>query len=212
MGRVAVVQAHAVVVAEHGGARAALRPVAAGHVRAAREGGAVALRAGEDVVSVRGVAAAVHELAFLVERGLLVQVVRGAVQLRDAVGDHHALGVAPRPAADAVARVDRAALGVGAQIGMPGVRAGADAGGERLAVPVGAGEAAEVRALAAADARHEERHRVVGATVGARAERDDDDADRRSEPDRPLRAWAHEAAPRCDGAASLSESAGPAPP
>ena len=44
---------------------------------------------------------------FSVSAGLLVDVVL-AVQLVDALRDHVALGVLPRPAADAVARVDGA--------------------------------------------------------------------------------------------------------
>jgi len=53
---------------------ATLRPVAASVVVTIRERRAVRLRAGENVVLVRRVAAAVDEVAFLGEGGLLVQV------------------------------------------------------------------------------------------------------------------------------------------
>src|SRR5450755_4765238 len=73
--RNAVVETGAVAVAEHGRALAALGPVAAGRVDGAGDGGAVGLRAGQDVVHVGRVAAAVDDLAFLGQGGLLVQVV-----------------------------------------------------------------------------------------------------------------------------------------
>jgi len=68
-GRRLLVQAHAVVVTDHHAAvRAALRVVPAGHVFARRESAPVGLRAREDVVLVRLVAAALHLLALLRER------------------------------------------------------------------------------------------------------------------------------------------------
>src|SRR5689334_20666743 len=69
-GRV-VAQSDAVVMAEHRRALRAARPVATGAVVAGREGGAVRLRAGQDVVPVRRVAASVDDLSLLVKRGLL---------------------------------------------------------------------------------------------------------------------------------------------
>src|SRR5262249_49619575 len=62
---VVVAQTLSVVMADHRRALAALRPVAAGAIVAGRERGAVGLRAGEDVVHVRGVATAVDGLALL---------------------------------------------------------------------------------------------------------------------------------------------------
>src|SRR5919109_4019984 len=133
-----VAQAHAVVMADHRGPVAAAGPVAAGPVLAGRERGAVRLRAGQDVVPVGAVAAAVDLLAVLVERGALVEVV-GAVQLVDIGGDHCALGVLPRPLADPVARVlrGRAVRVLGAEIGAPGLAAGPDRLRQLLAVGVG---------------------------------------------------------------------------
>ena len=63
-----VAQAHAVVVTDHGRAFAALGPVAAGHVLAGGERGAVGLRAGEDVVLVDGVEPAGMQAAVFGER------------------------------------------------------------------------------------------------------------------------------------------------
>src|SRR5439155_20408950 len=62
---VVVAQALPVGVADHRRALTALRPVAARAIVAGREGGAVRLGAGEDVVHVRRVAAAVDLLALL---------------------------------------------------------------------------------------------------------------------------------------------------
>ena len=97
---------------------AALGPVAARLVVAGRERRAVRLRAGQDVVLVRRVAAAVDDLALFGERGLLGEVV-GAVQLRDVLGDDDALGVLPRAAADAILGVDGAARPCVLQVGVP---------------------------------------------------------------------------------------------
>src|SRR5688500_12996634 len=99
-------------------------PVAAGGVAGigAWECCSVGLRAGEDVMAVRRVAAAVDDLAFFGERGVFGQVVLVAVQLGDAAGDEHAFGVVPRPGADAVLGVDRRVTGgaVLAQVRLPG--------------------------------------------------------------------------------------------
>src|SRR5688572_7494255 len=150
---VVVAQADAVVMADHRAAVAALGPVAAGHVLVARNGAAVGLRAGEDVVAVRRIAAAVHRRALFVQSGLLVDAAVG-VQVVDALGDLLALGVLPRPLADAVARIH----GVGAEVGAPLALAGAGGLGERLAMGVGARKAAKIRALARAGAGDEEGH------------------------------------------------------
>ena len=88
---------------------------------------AVRLRAGEDVVPVRRVAAAVDHLALLGQRGLLADLVVGAVQIVDVLRDHLALGVLPRAVADAVAGVDGCPGALRAQIGAPGLAAGAAA-------------------------------------------------------------------------------------
>src|SRR5262249_5850556 len=63
LGRVVVAQSLTVGMTHHRRALAALRPVAARLVLAGGERGAVRLRAGEDVVHVRRVAAAVDDVA-----------------------------------------------------------------------------------------------------------------------------------------------------
>src|SRR5262249_55438645 len=142
-----VAQAHAIVVADDGRAvGTALRPVAAGRVFAAGDRAALRRGTGQHVVHVHRVAAAHDHLAALGQRGLLGRVIL-AVRLVDAAGDHLALGIDPRPAADAVARVDRARTR-GAQVRVPRLAPGARRGREVLAVPVRAREAAEVGALA----------------------------------------------------------------
>src|SRR5437588_7987319 len=113
-------------MADDRGALGAAGPVVAGLVVARREGAAIRRRAGQRVMLVRGVAAAVDDVAFLGQRGLLREIV-GAVQLVEILGDDNPLGVLPRPLADAVAGVDRRlAVGrLGAEIGVPGMGAGA---------------------------------------------------------------------------------------
>ena len=148
-------------MAEHCRARAgALRPVAAGPVLGGREGRPVRLRAGERVMHVRRIATAVDDRALLGQRGLLGEFVIVAVQIVDAGRDHHAFGVLPWSAADAVARIHRrrAAGGLGAEISAPVAAAGAHGLRQVLTVLVGAREAAQVRAFAAAHAGDEERH------------------------------------------------------
>src|SRR3954447_12723222 len=103
--RVVIAQSDAIGMTEHGRALCGAGPVAAGAVLAGPECGAVGLRAGQHIVAVRRVAAAVDDLGLLAERGLLGEVV-GAVQLGDILGDDDALGVLPWSLADAVARID----------------------------------------------------------------------------------------------------------
>src|SRR6201995_976708 len=74
-GCIVVSQSDPVGMPEHGRALRAARPVAAGTVLVARISGTVRLRAGQDVVPVRRIAAAIVHLAFLRERGLLGEVV-----------------------------------------------------------------------------------------------------------------------------------------
>src|SRR5262245_9628074 len=147
---------------EHRGAFGAARPVLARPILTGGESRAVRLRASEDIVLVGLIAATVDRLSLLGERGLLVQLVTGAVQAGHAGGNRLALGVLPRTLADAIAGVGGrlTPLGLGREIGAPGVRARAGTGGlsERLALLVGAGEAAEISALARAGAGDEERH------------------------------------------------------
>src|SRR5262249_20817488 len=130
--------------------------VSARAIVAGRERAAVGLGAGEDVVYVRGTAAAVDLLALLRQRRVLGEVVL-AVELGHVLRDDDALGVLPGPAPDAVARVDRAGP-LRAQVRVPRFAARARRLRERLTGLVGAGEAAEVGALARAGACQEEAH------------------------------------------------------
>ncbi len=142
-----------------------LGPLAAGHVgltREARVGRAIGPRSGQDVVHVRRVATPVDRGARLGQCGQLGHVV-AAVQLGPIVSDQHALGVEPRPLADAVAGVDgsRARRDVaGAEVGAPGAAARTDRGRQLLAMRVGARQAAEVAAIAGTGAGDEEAHRA----------------------------------------------------
>src|SRR3954452_21143045 len=131
-------------MAEHRRALRTARPVLAGAVVGACEGGAVRLRSGQHVVTIRGVAAAVDDLALFAERGLFCQIVR-TVQLGRVLGDHLALGVLPRTLADTVARILRglAVGGLGGEISAPGLCTRAGGLRQLLAVIIGTREAAE---------------------------------------------------------------------
>jgi hypothetical protein len=136
----------------------AARPVVAGQALSFRKRGAVELRAGHQVVFVRRIAAAVHDLAFFGDRVFLAQLVVVAVEIGDAVGDLHALRVEPRAGADAVFGVDAGLAGRrrGAEIRAPRAAARAGGGRERLAILVGAFKPAEIGALTRIGARDEE--------------------------------------------------------
>lgn len=121
---------------------------------------AVGLRAGQRVMSVGGIAAAIDHTALLGQRRLLGYVVVVAVQFLDILGDDHTLAVLPRTLADAIARIDRGlAIGrLGAEIRMPGTVSGADGLRQLLTNPIRSRQATEVAALAGPGAGHKEAH------------------------------------------------------
>src|SRR3974377_829447 len=103
-GRLVVAQAMTVGVAKYSAALRTARPIFASHVFVGRKSGAVRPRAGEKVMPVGLVANTIVHLTLFGERGLFGEVV-GAMELRDILGDDHALGVRPRTFADAIACV-----------------------------------------------------------------------------------------------------------
>src|SRR3954471_16013027 len=145
-----VTQSLAIDVPDHRGALRAAGPVAAGAVFASREGLAVRRRAGEHVVAVRRKADAGNDETALGERRHRAELVVVAVQVVDAGRHDLALEVLPRALADAVASIgSRLAVGVlRREIGVPRLAARTMALGQRLAIPVGTLDAAEVGALA----------------------------------------------------------------
>ena len=85
-------------MAELGAAiRGNARPVPAGKVGIADKCRAVQLRAGQDIVLVGAVAAAVDGFAILGEGGFFVQIVFISVNVFDVISDADALGIVPRP-------------------------------------------------------------------------------------------------------------------
>ena len=82
------------------------------------------------------------------------------MQIVDVRRDLHTLGIDPWTLADAITRVDsrRAANRLHAQIGAPGLAAGARLRRQGLAMPVGAFDATEVGAVGTAGAGDEEGH------------------------------------------------------
>src|SRR5690606_16432117 len=123
-------------------------PVGTGRVLGTGEARSVELRAGQDVMRVGRVASTVDDVALLGQRSLLAELVVVRVQIVDVLGHHDALGVVPRTGANAVTGVD----GLGRQVRAPRLAARADRGGELLAMGVGAGQAAQVGAVAGTDA------------------------------------------------------------
>jgi hypothetical protein len=90
---------------KHGRTLSAARPILAGTVFIPREGCHIRLRTCENVVSVRSIAAAIIDLAFFSQSGLLGEVVIVAVKLGDVFCDCRAFGIDSRTSADAVARI-----------------------------------------------------------------------------------------------------------
>src|SRR5258708_38993494 len=91
---------------KNGGAGSAAPPFVAGHVFVSRKRATVGLRAGEDVVHVRFVAACVDGLAFFAQCVFFVDLIVVAVQIVDVFRNDDALGVLPWTFTDAITRVD----------------------------------------------------------------------------------------------------------
>src|SRR3977135_2139544 len=175
---IVVAQALPVVVADHRRTCPTLGPVAAGAVFAGRERPSVRRRAGQHVMPIRGFGAAIDHLALLAEGRLLGDLVVGAVKIIDVLRDGVALGILPRPGADAIARIDGlpAPARLRAQIGAPSLPTGANCLCELLAVAVGTLKPAEVGTLAGTGAGEEKRHgggllRLHGGTRAQRQQR-----------------------------------------
>src|SRR5258707_901466 len=129
---------------------AALGPVAAGGIAAGGRETPVRVRARQHIVLVRRIAAALDHLALLSQSRLLVDVVVLGMQVAHALRHYHALGVAPRTLPDAAARVyaSVASRQCRAQVRAPVRVLGARRLGERVAVRIGALQAAEIGAVA----------------------------------------------------------------
>src|SRR5262245_28452906 len=114
-------EAGTVVMTHDGRAFAALGPVPAGGVATSRREIAHWVRAGQNIMLVRLIAAPLDGLALLAQRRLLGEIDVVRVQVVQALRDHHALGVVPRALADAIARIDAGvAAGKGrAQVSAP---------------------------------------------------------------------------------------------
>ena len=139
--------------------RGAACPVAAGR----RGGRAVEIAPGQDVVTVRRVAAAVADLTLFVQRVVLRQFVVVAMQIGDARCDLNALGVEPGPGTDAILRVHTGlAVGGGrAEIRGPDAIAGAGGFGQCRAKRIGSGESADIAPLTGARTGNKEAQRVA---------------------------------------------------
>ncbi len=137
----------AIGMSHHRGTFGAARPVLAGHVLVRWKRGSIGLRTVR--MSWRfGVSPRPLMTSPFSDSAVLVRVI-GAVQFRHILGDCHALGVDPRPSADAVARVHSASA-LRRRDKHAGLAARPCRGGEFRTVCIRAGEAAEVGALAGA--------------------------------------------------------------
>jgi hypothetical protein len=147
-------------MAHHGCALGAAGPVAAGAILTGRESAAFRGGAGQHVVAVRRKSDARDELAALAQRIVETQLIVVAVQIVDTGRNRLAFEILPRAVADAVACIDRrlAVRLLGAQLSAPRFSAGAVTLCQRLAILVGAFDAAKLGALAGSGSGHEERH------------------------------------------------------
>ena len=127
------------MMTEPGFSVTATRPVVASHIFAGREGRAVWLRAGQDIMPVRCVTAAGNPSASLVEHRHDSKAMAHAMEFVDIVTDKGALSVMPWARADAVARIH-----FGSQV---------------LTERVGSGQTTQISSLARAVACDEESYR-----------------------------------------------------
>src|SRR5262249_5844651 len=132
-------------MAEHRSALGAACPVLASAIVGARERSTVRLRTGKHVMPGGRFTHAIDAVTLLGQRRLLVEIVRG-VKLGNIVSNDYAFGVLPRSLADAVACIYRARP-LRAQIGAPGFCPCAHCLRQRLAMPIGAFESAEIPAF-----------------------------------------------------------------
>src|SRR5215469_5122352 len=146
-------------MAEHRSALGAACPVLASAIVGARERSTVHLRTGKHVMPVGRIAHAVDAVTLLGQRCLFVEIVC-AVKLGNIVSNDYAFGVLPRSLADAVARI-HCARPLRAQIGAPGFSTCAHCLRQRLAMPVGGFESAEIRTFSGSDAGDEETHTAL---------------------------------------------------
>src|SRR6185437_10555059 len=160
MRRWIIAQAEAVNVSEHGAALGAARPVFSRTILTVREDAAVRFRARQCIVTGRCNTDTGDPAAVLGQRCVHGELIVIAVQIIDVLRDDLALEILPRTGADAVAGVDRclAVAGLRAQVGAPGLVAGAGSGGHLLTVAIGPFEAAKIGAMPRSDAGHKERH------------------------------------------------------
>src|SRR4030095_1304303 len=150
-------------MAQHRGALVAACPITARHIVAAWKCPTVRLRAGEYVMHVGFIAAGVDLIASLAQRSFFVEIIVVAVEIVDVFGDDDAFGILPGTFANAITSVDGSlTVGrAGAEIGSPSMVARANRLRERLAVFIGARQAAEVRAFSRSGAGNEESHVVL---------------------------------------------------
>ena len=114
------------------------------------------------------VASAVDRHALFVERELFVNAVavtlNVAMQVGDVLSNNGSLGIEPGTIADTIPGIYRrlAAGGSGAEVRPPGSTAGPRSLGERLAVPIGSRQTAEIGSIPGARAGNEEPHGLRG--------------------------------------------------
>ncbi len=148
------------MVADLGGAISVLRPIAAGHVLARREGETIFCRSRQDIMLVDDELTAGNTPAILGAPDLLADLAFGRMQLLDIGRDLHAGRVYPRTLADAISGINRrfSAYCLSAEIGVPQLFTGARLGRECLAIFVGPRDTSEIGAIGAALAGDEKGH------------------------------------------------------
>ena len=139
------------------------RPVVAGMVAflPRKIGCPVILRSGQNVMLVRPIATPIDQIAILIQSRSFDDV-RVDVKLIEVDGNQFASGVVPGARSDSVARGNGTAFfDLGAEICAPRAPGGARRLGELRAMGIGPVKAAQIRALAHADARDKKTHGVL---------------------------------------------------
>ena len=146
---------------------AALGPVTAGRIHIAHKTAALCVRSGQHVVHVRVIAVPADDIPLLGKRGLFVDVI-APVKLIHVTGNQYAIGVIPRAAPNAIARIDgrfaarSACSSTHAKCGACPNRLR-----ERLTVLIRTSQPAKIRPVARTDTGHEKPHFLLEASFSA---------------------------------------------
>lgn len=154
------------MMADHGASFAIIGPVAAGRIGRR----AVGVGPGQDIVTVRAVAPAIHRVTIFRQPGFLADRVGVAVQRIEVFGDQLTIDVVPWSVADPIAGVGIAR----AEISAPSLTAGASCVGQLLTMGIGTFEASQIGAVSRPLARDEAHLGILSDNRAADREQSDE--------------------------------------